>query len=126
MLLVDVRVGSLTGKQLDLYALYDPSLGNDGMDDSGGTSGNALLASDAGSPVSSAMVASPAFTPDFERLSGTPSDGGRTWRDFRMDGRTAPRPTATSSRRLTRSSPACGERTQLTVALGFGATPPPP
>src|SRR4051812_17432557 len=61
-LLVRVRFESLTGKPLQLYALYDPSLGNDGMDDSGATSGKALLASDSGSPVASAMAATPAFT----------------------------------------------------------------
>ena len=35
VLQVDVRFESLTGKKLDLYALFDPSLGNDGDDDSG-------------------------------------------------------------------------------------------
>ena len=57
---------------------YDPGLGNDGMDDSGSSSGDALLASDAGSPVSSALIASPAFTRTSNGYLGTPSDGGRT------------------------------------------------
>ena len=45
VLLVNVRFRSLTGKRLQLYPLYDPSLGNDAMDDSGRSSRKALLAS---------------------------------------------------------------------------------
>src|SRR3954463_8965789 len=44
-LLVRVRFESLTGRKLNLYVLYDPSLSNDGSDDSGTTSGLTLLAS---------------------------------------------------------------------------------
>src|SRR5690242_17601726 len=54
-LLVRVRFESLAGRALHLYAVLDPSLGNDGMDDSGATAGKALVASDSGSPVASAF-----------------------------------------------------------------------
>jgi hypothetical protein len=47
-LLVRVRLDSLTGRALQAYAVYDPSLGNDGMDDSGTSRTHALLASDSG------------------------------------------------------------------------------
>ena len=57
------------------------------MDDSGGTSGKALLANDAGSPVSSALIASPSFSRTSNGYVGTPSDGWEDLRsDYRMDG----------------------------------------
>jgi glucoamylase len=84
VLLVDVRLESLTGEALDAYALYDPGLGNDGMDDSGTSSGGALLASDAGSSVSSALIASPGFTKTSSGYLGT-SDGWTDLADFSMD-----------------------------------------
>src|SRR3954451_22742233 len=74
-LLIDVNFESLTGKALDLYALYDPSLANGGMDDSGTSSGSDLLASDG--TVASALTASPAFTMVSSGYLGT-SDG---WQD---------------------------------------------
>src|SRR5689334_1335872 len=78
-LLIDVAFQSLTGKPLDLYALYDPSLANNGMDDSGRSAGTSLLASD--STVASALVAQPAFTKVSNGYLGT-SDG---WQDLRSD-----------------------------------------
>src|SRR3954451_15683298 len=71
-LLIDVTFESLKGKALDLYALYDPSLANGGMDDSGTSSGSDLLASDG--TVASALTASPAFTMVSSGYLGT-SDG---------------------------------------------------
>src|SRR4051794_29517483 len=44
-LLIDVNFESLTRTPLDLYALYDPSLANGGMDDSGTSSAATLLPS---------------------------------------------------------------------------------
>jgi glucoamylase len=78
-LLIDVNFESLTGKPLDLYALYDPSLANNGMDDSGRSAGTNLLASDG--TVASALVAQPAFTKVSNGYLGT-SDG---WQDLRSD-----------------------------------------
>ena len=84
-LLVDVRL-RVADRQAaaGCTRCYDPSLGNDGMDDSGTTSGTALLASDTGSPVASAMVAAPGFTQPSSGYLGT-SDGWTDLQDFRMD-----------------------------------------
>ena len=78
-LLIDVNFESLTRTPLDLYALYDPSLSNNGMDDSGKSSGTRLLASD--TRTASALVAQPAFTKVSNGYLGT-SDG---WQDLRND-----------------------------------------
>src|SRR5215212_9929974 len=78
-LLVDVDFESLTGKPLNLYALFDPALANGGDDDSGSTSGSALLTQDA--TAGSALVASPGFTATSNGYLGT-SDG---WQDLRSD-----------------------------------------
>src|SRR4051794_71722 len=81
VLLVDVKFESLTGKALDLYVLHDPSLSNDGSDDSGSTSGDALLVRDA--KAGGALVSSPAFDRTSNGYLGT-SDG---WTDLRGDHR---------------------------------------
>jgi len=118
-LVVRVRFESLTGKPLQLYALYDPGLGNDGMDDSGTSAGKALLASDHGSPVASALIASPAFSKVSNGYLGT-SDGWTYLQDFRMDWSYSSAPDGnlvqTARTRLT----GLKKRRQLTLALGFG------
>src|SRR3954451_21119564 len=74
-LLIDVNFESLTRTPLDLYALYDPSLSNNGMDDSGRSSETRLLAYDG--TTASALVARPTFTKVANGYLGT-SDG---WQD---------------------------------------------
>ncbi len=78
---VQVRLTSLDGGSYRLYALYDPSLDNNGMDDRGRTSGHTLVASDA--KVGSALVAHPRFGATSTGYLGT-SDG---WTDLRDDQR---------------------------------------
>ncbi len=78
---VRLRLVSLDGHAYRLYALYDPSLANTGMDDSGGTSGRALVASDAGGDVDSALVSRPGFDETSTGYLGT-SDG---WTDLKDD-----------------------------------------
>jgi glucoamylase len=121
VLQVDVRFESLTGKALDLYSLFDPSLGNDGMDDSGSSGGDALLASDAGSPVSSALVGSPAFVETSSGYLGTPSDGWEDLRDFRMDASYSSARGGNVVQTARTSLTGLAGSQQLTVALGFGA-----
>jgi glucoamylase len=117
-LLIRVQFVSLTGKPLHLYALYDPSLGNDGMDDSGTSSGKTLLASDSGSPVASAMAATPAFTKLSNGYLGT-SDGWTDLQDFHMDWSYSSAPNGnlvqTGRTRLNGA-----KQQDLTLALGFG------
>src|SRR3954447_23234632 len=119
-LLVGVRFESLTGGPLRLYALYDPGLGNDGMDDSGTSAHQALLASDDGSPVASALTASPAFTKLSNGYLGT-SDGWRDLQDLRMDWSydSAPRGNLVQTAR-TQLNGLHGQQ-DLTLALGFGS-----
>jgi glucoamylase len=116
-LLIRVRFQSLTRKPLKLFALYDPSLNNGGMDDNGISGGRALLASDG--KVASALVPSSGFTRTSSGYLGT-SDG---WQDLRSDHRmnwqyrSAPSGNVVQTGR-TRLN---GKRRQrLTLALGFG------
>jgi glucoamylase len=78
---VRIRFVSLDGGSYRVYALYDPSLTNDGMDDHGRTTGRTLVASDG--KVSSALVSSPRFGATSTGYLGT-SDG---WQDLRKDQR---------------------------------------
>jgi len=119
VLLVDVRLESLTGKALDAYAVYDPGLGNDGMDDSGTSAGDALLASDAGSPVSSALVASPGFTKTSNGYLGT-SDGWKDLADFRMDWTYDSAPSGNVVQTGKTPLTGLGDARDLTLAVGFG------
>src|SRR3954452_7444396 len=117
-LLIDVNFESLTGKALDLYALYDPSLANGGMDDSGTSSGATLLASDG--TVASALTAEPAFARVSNGYLGT-SDG---WQDLRSDYRMDWDYTSAPNGNVVQTAKAAvtglkGSR-HLTLALGFG------
>ena len=71
VLMIRVRLESLSGKKLRLDVLYDPSLGNDHQDDVAQPDRRALLASDTGSPVASAVVGSPRF----KRTSSESTEG---------------------------------------------------
>src|SRR5215217_1370428 len=77
--LVDVTFESLSGKPYQLYALYDPALNNDGIDDSATSQDGQLLASDG--KVASALVAAPGFGQVSSGYLGK-SDG---WTDLKGD-----------------------------------------
>jgi glucoamylase len=121
VLLVNVRLDSLSRKKLDAYVLYDPSLNNTGDDDSGTSTTGGLRASDG--TVASALTASPAFTRTSNGYLGT-SDGWQDLRqDFRMDWIYDSAPVGnvvqTAKTRLTGRH---GDR-EMTLALGFGRDP---
>jgi glucoamylase len=99
VVLVDVRVESLSGKRLKVDAVYDPALGNDHKDDVAQEDADTLLARDSGSAVASAVVGAPGF----ERTSSQTTDG-----DLVQTGQTA-------------LSGLSGSQS-LTIALGFGNT----
>jgi glucoamylase len=99
VLLVDVKLESLSGKKLKLDLVYDPALGNDHKDDVAQPDPNALLARDSGSPVASAVVGAPGFA----RTSSRTTDGDLV---------------QTADTALTGLS---GSQS-LTVAVGFGGT----
>ena len=71
VLMLDVRLESLTGKKLGLDVVYDPGLGNDYQDDVAEPDDHALLARDTGSPVASAVLGAPGF----EDTSSQTTDG---------------------------------------------------
>ncbi len=117
-LVVDVRFESLTGKRLDLYALFDPALSNGGDDDAGSTSGDALVAEDV--KAGSALVASPGFTRTSSGYLGA-SDGWTDLRsDFRMDWTytAAPKGNVVQTGRTALDGIA---RQRMTLVVGFGA-----
>jgi glucan 1,4-alpha-glucosidase len=75
--LLDVRFEALTDDPYQLFALYDPSLAGDAGNDSGSTSGSALLSSDthgSAGAVASALVSSAPFSATTTGYVGT-SDG---------------------------------------------------
>jgi len=120
-LMISVHVESLTRRALDVYALYDPSLGNDGMDDSGATSGDALVSADSGSPVASALVAAPAFTRTSSGYLGT-SDGWEDVKsDYRMDWTFTSAPNGNVVQTAKTALTGLTGARDLTLALGFGA-----
>jgi glucoamylase len=99
VLLLDVKLESLSGKRLKLDLVYDPGLGNDWNDDIAQPGADALLATDSGSPVASAVIGSPAF--ERTRSDGSGGDLVQT--------------AETSLTGLSGSQ-------SLTIALGFGET----
>jgi glucoamylase len=119
VLQVDVRLESLTGGRLSAYALFDPSLGNDGMDDSGSSGAGVLRASDSGSPVASALVAAPAFTRTSSGYLGT-SDGWEDLKDFRMDWTYTSAPAGNVVQTGQTSLTGLAGAQHVTLALGFG------
>jgi glucoamylase len=99
-LLVNVKFESLTGKGLSLYVLYDPSLTNDGSDDSGTTSGATLLA-----PTGRRRAHLPPRPASRPRRTATwaPATAGPTYgTTSRWTGATRRRRTGTSCRRRRR------------------------
>ncbi|MDX6358692.1 MAG: glucoamylase, partial [Nocardioidaceae bacterium] len=78
---VSIRLISLDGGAYAVYALYDPSLANTGMNDSGHTAGGALVATDGAKEVASALISQPTFDATSTGFLGT-SDG---WTDLQGD-----------------------------------------
>src|SRR3954464_9766289 len=119
-LLIDVNFESLNHHALSLYALYDPSLANGGMDDSGESSGSDLLASDA--TVASALTASPAFTQVSNGYLGR-SDGWEDLRsDYTMDWTYSSAPNGNVVQTGQAGVTGLKGSQHLTLALGFGGS----
>src|SRR5262249_21675057 len=70
VVLMQTRVQVLTGGPLQLYVLFNPSLNNSGMGDTGATSGGQLVASDG--PGASALAAAGGFSAAPRGAPGTP------------------------------------------------------
>src|SRR5438270_5677652 len=118
-MLLDVRFESLTHSPYLLYVYYDPSLTNNGMDDSGSTQGSALIAADG--HTASALVTTPGLTETSNGYLGT-SDG---WTDisehYRMEWhyQSAPNGNVVQTGRTALNGVGLQN---LTLALGFGST----
>ncbi len=127
-LLIDVEFTSLDGRPYQVYVVYQPQLDNPPveapLDQSGVTEGNALLSSDAQMRVTSALVASPAFTETSNGYLGTSDGSTDLSQHFHLTTfyRSAPRGTVVQSGRL----PLTGltESRHVTLALGFAASEP--
>jgi glucoamylase len=103
---------SLTGRGFDLFAVYDPALGNSRGGDSGSTSGNALLATDG--DVASALVASPPIRAASSGFAGV-SDG---LTDLLADGRMDWHYSSATAGSLVQTAALAPH---ATLALGFGS-----
>jgi glucoamylase len=119
--LTDIAFSSLDGRPYQVYALYDPSLGNGGMEDTGSTDGGMLVARD-GRTVS-ALAAAPGLKARSNGFLGA-SDG---WTDLRDDHRmdwkyaSARRGNVVQTARLALTG--VGAERHVTLALGFGDSP---
>jgi glucoamylase len=116
-LLVDVRFQALDGRRYGLYAVYDPSLRNSPMGDSGRSAGTALVAHDGA--IASALASSRPFMRTSTGYMGT-SDGFTDLRDGRMDD--AYRSAGPGNIAQTGQVTAGAESASFTLALGFGRT----
>ncbi|RJQ75171.1 glucan 1,4-alpha-glucosidase [Pseudonocardiaceae bacterium YIM PH 21723] len=114
-LLINTRFQVLQGGPLQLYALYNPSLGGSGM----GDTGDQLLASDG--KVASSLAASSGFSALSNGYSGTPSDG---FQDLTVHHTLTHRyPSAETPGNLVQTAQIpVGTDTTFTLALGFGDT----
>lgn len=118
-LLVDVRFESLTEEPYSLYVVYDPSLSNDGMDDSGTSEEGTLLASDA--TAASALVAQPGLT----RMSNGFLDVSDGWTDLRQDFTLDWSQASVSNGNVVQTAQVAVDgitHQQVTLVLGFGAS----
>jgi len=118
-LLVQTRFQVLSGGPLQLYVLYNPSLNNSGMGDTGATVSGQLVASDG--PVASALAASTGFSSATNGYSGTASDG---YQDLLAHhALTAQFDSAGAAGNLVQlGQVAAGTDTTFTLALAFGAS----
>ncbi len=119
-LLVNIHFRSLTGKPYKVYALYDPSLNNNGNDDSGASRDGRLVAFDG--TVASAMIARPAFGKTSTGYLGT-SDG---WTDLRSDYRMNWHYSSATNGNIVQTARTAlnGTTSQhLVLSLGFGGSP---
>jgi len=117
--LIQVRFEALSGGPYQLYVLYNPSLANSGMGDSGATSTNALVANDGS--IASALACSTGFQQLSSGYSGTNSDGLVDLQHNKQ--LTAQYDTASVAGNLVQIGQiAVGADTTFVLALGFGST----
>jgi glucoamylase len=119
---IDVRFQSLTRRRYQLYVLADPSLSNNGDDDTGTCSRSALIATDAHS--AAALITRPALVQASCGFKGV-SDGWSdlsTHKHMRWHYASAPDGNVVETGRTALTGKRGHQR--LTLALGFGSTGP--
>ena len=117
-LLIQTRFKADSGGPYRLYVLYNPSLNNTGMGDTGTTVGDALVASDGN--VASRLVCLPAFSETSSGYSGSESDGYvQLARDRELKRRYDKATNAGNLVQIARVP--IGADTTFVIALGFGA-----
>jgi glucoamylase len=120
---VRVRLESLDGGSYQLWALHDPALTNDGMDDRARNRGTGLLATDGS--VSSHLVSQPRLGARSNGLVGTDSDPWRDLGDDHVLDRTRNAAGPGNVVQLGRISGVTGQdgAQEATLSLGFGRKP---
>jgi glucan 1,4-alpha-glucosidase len=118
--LMSIRVKALDGGTYTPYVLYNPSLANSGMGDSGDAVGQSLVAHDGS--VASALVAQPAFTKVSSGFSGVSDGLTDLATDQHLDWtyKTAASGNLVQIGQLPDTSN--GKPSDSTVALGFGSS----
>ncbi|SEM03127.1 glucoamylase [Stigmatella aurantiaca] len=119
VVLIQVRFEALSGGPYTLHVLYDPSLSNDGMDDTGTRQDQALIAADGTS--ASALLASPALTRPSSGYLGVSDGWSDLQSDFTQDWEYSA-PTAGNVVQTARLEVDGQDRQEVTLALGFGTT----
>ena len=116
--LTEVNLRSLTGRPLQAFTYYDPSLTRQGNDDTAATVGDALVASDGSA--ASALVTEPGFTATSNGYLGS-SDG---WTDLTAHGTLDWRYPQAGPGNVVQTGQLAIDglaRQRATLALGFGA-----
>ena len=124
--LLNVTFEALKPGPFQVYALYDPSLAGDSGNDSGSTSGSALISSDthdSARPVGSALVSSIPFSSTSTGYVGT-SDGRADLAAHHTLSTTYPSAGSGNIAQVGQV-PVSGASTTFTLALGFGSTATP-
>src|SRR5215216_4757059 len=119
--LVDVTFESLDGNPYQLYAFYDPSLSNDGMDDTASSQNGQLLASDG--KVAGALVAALQFDQTSSGYKGKSDGWVDLQRNYKMDWTfgSASKPGNVVQTARTALTGLSGSQ-HITLSLGFGGT----
>ncbi|MDZ5661434.1 glycoside hydrolase family 15 protein [Nocardioides sp. S-58] len=120
-LVVRVRLESLDGGRYRLYAVHDPALANSGMDDSGRSGRDGLVATDRSEPVASALVSRPRFGRTSTGVLGRDDGWTDLEGDHRLDdgGRRAGPGNVVQTGRVSGITGLPGEQ-RATLVLGYG------
>jgi len=121
-LVLRIHLTSLDGARYRVYAVYDPALGNNGMDDRARTAEHTLLASDG--RVATALRSRPGLTrltTTYAGRAGAPIRQLRRSHDLTQRFRSAGPGNVVQAARIARLDGRGGHRT-ATLALGFGGS----